>query len=82
MTRSQILVSFHCRFCVKNLEVTILVLHKLIIAYMKAYILGFQKMYTCHGVGETGILEKEGRSWKNDPKRPILLGKMSFLTKI
>ena len=84
-TRSQILVSLQCRFCVKNLEVTILVLDTWIIAYMTAYILSFQKMYTCHGVGETEILEKRSWSWKNDQKRPKMshfLGKMRFLTKI
>ena len=35
---------------------------------MKAYIQGFQKMYTCYGGGETGILENEGAMLENWPK--------------
>ena len=83
-TRSQILVSFHCRFCVKNLEVTILVLDALIIAYMTAYILSFQKMYTCHGVGETWYLKKRvevEKMTQNDPKWAIFSGKCVFWPK-
>ena len=52
---------------------------------MKAYIQGFQKMYTCYGVGETGLLENEGdarKSAENGQKWPKIHEKMYFLAKM
>ena len=48
---------------------------------MKAYIQGFQKMYTCYGVEETGILENEGQCSKIGQKWPKIHEKMHFWPK-
>ena len=65
MTRSQILVSFQCQTCKKIIDTTIFVVHTWIIASMKAYIQGFQKMY------------KWMNEWKNELVDNLL--KMSHL---